>query len=159
MHRANDRDVVDRPGDVAKEVADFDAALAVLAEFEGRGQGGAGRALGGQHAAGEQLAGVLFEGGLGVEGIHMRRAAVHEDVDDVLGLCREMRHARREGVGARSGSLGSATDEVSEGERAEAHAAAMEQLAAGEGQVIELEGVGHGWGALFVVRGPLIVDS
>ena len=60
VHRADDGDVVDRLGDVAEDVADFDAALAVLAELEGRRQRGAGRPLGRQRAAGQRLAGVLL---------------------------------------------------------------------------------------------------
>ena len=38
----------------------------------------------------QRLAGVLRQRRLGVEGIDVRRAAVHEQVDDALGLGREV---------------------------------------------------------------------
>ena len=59
VHRANEADVVDRTRRVAKQVADFDAALPVFAELERRRERGAGRSLGRQRAAGQCFAGIF----------------------------------------------------------------------------------------------------
>ncbi len=84
VHRADHADVVDHPGRVREQVADFDPALAVLLELEGRAHGRAGLALGGQIGR-HRLAVVAVEHRLGVERVDVRRPAVHEQVDDPLG--------------------------------------------------------------------------
>ena len=108
-----------------KEVADFDAALAVLAELERRGEGGAGLALG---APGCRRAAAwpayFVEHRLGIERIDVRRPAVHEQVDDVLGLGREMRRRWRAERVPADGGLLRRNEQVAERQRAKAHAAA-----------------------------------
>ena len=99
---ADDADVVDALADVGEELADFDAALAVALELEGRLHEGAGLALVAEVAAGHGLAVVLGEHGLGVEAVDVRQAAVHEEEDDVLCLGLEVRvldHPRAGGIG------------------------------------------------------------
>ena len=78
----------------------------MLRELERRGEGRAGPALGAEVAGGQRLARVLGERGLGVEGIDVGRAAVHEEVDDALGLGREVRLLGREWVGRGIGVRG-----------------------------------------------------
>ena len=131
VHRADHGDVVDRLGGATEDVADLDAALAVLVEFERRGEGGAGLALGRECAAGQQLAGIFVEHRFGIERVDVRRAAVHEDVDDALGFGGEVGRVRAERIGRGGGRFLGAHDQVAECERAEAHAAAVEQFAAG----------------------------
>ena len=80
---------------------------------------------------GSSLAGVFVEHRLGVEGVDVRRAAVHEDVDDALGFGGEVGCVRAERIGRGGGCFLGADDQVAECECAEAHAAAVEQFAAG----------------------------
>ena len=98
-HRPDDRQVVDAPADVRKQVADRDAALAVVAELPGAAE----------HVADvvelrrvrldlDRLAVLAVEPGLGVERIHLRRPAVHEQEDDAPGLRREVRRPGRQRV-------------------------------------------------------------
>ncbi len=87
----------------------------------------------------QRLAGILRQRRLGIERIDVRRPAVHEQVDDALGLGRKVRRARRQRVGVDhvlGGEQAFAAEELSQAERGEAHAAAAQQLAAGE-QLIE----------------------
>ena len=76
---------------------------------------------------------VLVEGRLGVEGVDLRRAAVHEQEDDALGPRLEMRRPGRE-RGWRSGGASSAPEEsfagqhAGQAEGAEAAADAAEHL-------------------------------
>ena len=77
---------------VREQLADLDAALAVLLELERRAERRAGlRSV--LQIATRQLSGraYLVRARLGIERIHVRRPAVHEQVDDALGLGREMR--------------------------------------------------------------------
>src|SRR5262249_55198917 len=74
----------------------------VLSELERRGQGRPSRALGGQVPLRQPLPLVLLQRLLGVEGVHLRRAAVEVDVDDVLGPGREVWWLRGQG---RAGSV------------------------------------------------------
>ena len=64
-----------------------------LRNLNGEGSAAPVWPLGRQVAAGQRLAGVLGERRLGVERVDVRRPAVHEQVDDVLGLGREVRRA------------------------------------------------------------------
>ena len=73
---------------LAKDLADFDAALAVLLELERRGERRAGLALGGQVRRRQRLAGVFGEPGLG-SNVSTCEPAVQEQVDDVLRLGRQ----------------------------------------------------------------------
>ena len=100
VHALHERDVVHARGQVREQVAHPRAALAVLAEVP----------LGAHHAAlvavaaaalGLHLDGlpvVLVELGLVVEGVHVARAAVHEQEDHALGLARELRRLRHQRV-------------------------------------------------------------
>ena len=99
-----------------------------------------GRSVG-KTSAGKHLAGVFFERGFGVERIDVRRAAVHEQMNDSFGLRGERGALGQAGVGRAGGALVCADDQIPQCHRAKAHAAALQQLAAGEGQVFDLQGL------------------
>ena len=158
LHGADDGEVVGAAGDVGENVADLEAALAVRREFEGRGKGRACLAFGAEVGGGQGLAGKTGEGGLGVKGVHMRRAAVEEKVDDAFGFRSEVRRARGEGigVGCEGGGgrgvcvgeeRGGFAEETGEREGTHAHAAAEEEIAAGKSACRAAVGEGfHGSG-------------
>ena len=86
-HGANHAQLVGVGSHLAKEVADRNAALAVAPEREGRLHQAAqilGRKLERQ-LEGDGFAVILVQPWLGVEGVDLGRAAVHEHEDDPLG--------------------------------------------------------------------------
>ncbi len=86
VHRTNHGDFVDHLSDAGKQLADFDPALAAFVELEGRGHRRSRLPLRGQIGGRQRLAGVLRQRGFWIERVDVRRAAVHEQVDDVLRL-------------------------------------------------------------------------
>ena len=87
LHGTDHRDVVDALPDVGKNLTDFDPALTVALELEGRPHHGTGSAFGDQvHAPGEFLAVVFVEGRFVVEGIDVGRTAAQEQVNHAFGL-------------------------------------------------------------------------
>ena len=84
--------------ELREDLADFDAALAVLLEREGRLQQIAGLALRLQIARGHRLAVVLRQHRLGIERVHLRRPAVQEQVDDALRLGGKVRRLGRKRI-------------------------------------------------------------
>jgi len=98
LHRADDGNVVNTLGDVRKDLADFDAALAVSLKFERGGHDRAGLAFGREvHRGRKFFAGVFRESRLGIERVEMRGAAPHEQVNHPLGLTKKLRLFGREG--------------------------------------------------------------
>ena len=92
--RVNERHLIHVPGQVRKELRDPGARPAVAGEFEGRLHQGTdlGREKTGVLVeAGQLLAVVPVQRGLVVPGIHLARAAVHEEPDDRLRPRREVR--------------------------------------------------------------------
>ena len=82
-------------GQVREKLADRDAALAVLLEFERRAQQVAGLARNDARLGERQgLAVVAIEERLVIEGVDLRGAAMHEQEDDALGPRGKMRRAR-----------------------------------------------------------------
>ena len=145
VHRANDAQVVNvRLGRAGEELAHLDAALAVLLERERRAQGRTGFALGAKSRPGKRLAVVLRQHRLGVERIDVRRAAIHEQMDDLFGPRGEMRRLGRQrperseqSVTQRepcelSPSTVVVGDDARQADQAKPHAATPEQLAAVE---------------------------
>ena len=120
-----------------EELADFDAALAVLPELERRRHRRAGLSLGGEVLHRQLLAGILLQRGFRIERVDVRRPAVGEDVDDALGFAGELRAAW-----ARAGLIGALAaadvdetglrEDARQRERAHAHAALVQELAAAE---------------------------
>jgi len=105
MHRADDAKVVDVLGCFGKDLAHFDPALAVLLEREWGAEGAAGVALRLGIFAWQGLAVVLGERGLGVERVDLRRAAVQEQEDDLLGFRSKVRGAHRSCRGGSEGTV------------------------------------------------------
>ena len=84
-----------------KQVADRNARLPVMLELPRAGQCVAAAVeLGGLHLQPERFAVFLLQARLGVEGIHARRAAVHVEENDALGLGLEVRLLGRQRAGA-----------------------------------------------------------
>ena len=122
---------------VMEQLADLEPALAVALESERRPQRRTGRALGLQPVERHRLAVEFLELWFGIEGVHLRRPAVHEQVHHPLGLRREMRlgsgHRRRV-----------AAQQTAQRQTAEAHPAALQEVAAVEDDVVGGESVvGH----------------
>ena len=76
IHGANHAAIVNALTQFGENLADFDAALAAAMKLERRAEEAAGFAFGFEVAGGHGLAAVLLEQRFGVEGIHLRRAAV-----------------------------------------------------------------------------------
>ena len=127
MHRA----------DFGKELADLDAALAVALEGERRGHQGSVSLIAALRAEvrRQRLAGVAGQRRFGVEGIDVRRAAVHEQEDEPLGPGRKVRVLGGERIGrpapgrCEHARLG---EDARQGNGAEAATNAAENLAAGK---------------------------
>ena len=83
---------------LGEDLADFDAALAVLGKLEWRGQCAAGGPLGGEIPGRQRLAFEFLKGRLRIERIDLRRSAVEVDVHDPLRTRREVRHLRGERI-------------------------------------------------------------
>src|SRR5262249_36417127 len=82
---------------------------------------------------------------LGVEGVHLRRAAIHVEEEDALGLGLEVRllGGQRVLVARRLGGRGALTEEGGQGDGAEAVGAAQEHVTAGQRGGLEAAAV-HG---------------
>jgi hypothetical protein len=90
MHRANDAAVIDDARDVWERLADVDPALAVFRKREWRRNESAAFGLL-EQLTGRLLSLILSQRRLGIECIHMRRTAIHEEEDDALRTRCEMR--------------------------------------------------------------------
>ncbi len=103
VHRANEAHLIDHLGRVRQQFAHPHATLAMSGKLElGRSNrkaclaAGHGReALPHAHRIGQVLVEPLGHLGLVIVQVHLRRAADHVQVDDVLGLAREMRSGLR----------------------------------------------------------------
>ena len=85
-HRADHAEVVGVLRRVVEKLADFEAAFPVTLEFKGRPQGRSRRPLGLQSLQRHRFPVELLKLRFPVEGIHLRRAAVHEEVNHPLRL-------------------------------------------------------------------------
>ncbi len=147
VHRADDAEVVGDFAGVRQEVAVFDAGLAVFLEV-GERAGERERGLIAAHARqalpltnriGKRLKVAFTQQGLGVEGFELRRAARLEEVDDALGLGREVRAA---GQGGRVGLAEDATHR----ERPQTEGGGAEEVSARvlHETVVAGQGMAHG---------------
>ena len=95
--RADEGDFVGLGGDAGEQFGDFHTGPAVALELPGtapHGRLGEIDAVGLEalgHLRRDGLAAVFGELGLGIEGVHVADAAVHEQVDDGFGARRKMR--------------------------------------------------------------------
>ena len=131
-HGAKDAQVIDVPRHVGEQFAHRDSAFAVLAKLPGRFQQPAGVPFGESERSLEwqRLAVITVEQGLRIEGIQMRRPAVHEHEDHALGAGREMRLLRRHGIG-RLGAEAPFGQQPGQPHQAEAAIGMAQEMAAG----------------------------
>ena len=73
----------------------------------------------------------FIERGLGVKCIHLRGPAIGENVNDMLRLAKLLRRS----YGQRIGSMGGFLKNRAQGQRPQAHAAAIQEIAAREKKV------------------------
>ena len=130
VHRLDDAQIVGVACEVAEDLADLEAALAVRLELERGAHQRARLALGLEVAAGIRFAVVLREHRLVVEAIDVRRAAVEKQVDDVLRLGREVWRLHGQQVGARCGGCGG-RQQPRQAHHAQPRAASAQQLPPG----------------------------
>ncbi len=136
---ADEADVVGARADVREQFAHVHSALAVLLERERRAQQRTGLAFGGDAAAGQRLPVILVEHRLGIEAVHLRQPAVHEQEDDVFRFGRVMKSAGRTDLrvlvraAQRRGCRQRLPDQSGKREHAEAIANPAERLATGHG--------------------------
>ncbi len=151
VHGADDAKIVRKLADLLEHLAHLEAALAVFLNLNGDLKPApVGRSV--LSRFGSALPSNFVEHRLRIERIHLRRAAVHEEVDHALRLRLEVRLAHAKWIARIHRSLRAArADEIAKSQRAEAHADAVQQLAAGEKGVFEIGGVvGHG--GLFAIE-------
>lgn len=121
-HRANDAEVINVLGDVWKEIADRDATLAILPELPGRLEHLANIIeLRRGHLGFDRLSVFFGQAWLGVKGIHLRRATIHVEEDDMISQRRMMLLSR-----------GLAVKQVCQGESTETISGTKEPIAAGK---------------------------
>ena len=125
-HRPHDATVVDDAPEVRQRLAHVDPALAAPLELQRRRHETGAFAFLVEFARG-LLACEGLERGFGVEGIDVRRPAVHEEENDPLGPRPEVR--RGQGAGAEDGLW---TEQTGKAEHTEPGAHAPEHLPAGE---------------------------
>ena len=99
LHRAHHAQVIRVLAEMRKHVTDRDAALPVANELEWRRKRCTGQPLGHEVGDRQGFAVVPSQHRLGVKAVHVRQAAVHENVNDALGPGRKVRAAWRERIG------------------------------------------------------------
>jgi hypothetical protein len=133
VHRADDTQVVGvLPGEGREQLAHLHPALAVGLELERGSERGARWPFGFEMNR-QPLAVVFRQLGFRIEGVHLRRAAVGEDLDDVFRARRKMRRLRRERIPVIHSAGGGFAEQRGESEHAKTGAAGAEHLAAGHG--------------------------
>ena len=98
VHRPNDADIVGNRPNVREEFRDLCTALASVGEFPGTAQQFFTRAI---HKAVFHITRVIFSGAFlqfrfGVQQVHVRRTAMHEQRDHCIGLRLKMRIFQRQ---------------------------------------------------------------
>ena len=109
VHRADDAEVIGPVTDLGEDLAHFQAALPATAKFERRAHQAARLALGLRRTARHRLPVIARQHRFGIERIHLRHAAIHEEKNDALDLGREVRLFRGERVIRDGGGLAHAT--------------------------------------------------
>ena len=132
MDGANHAQIIGPRTDVREQVADGQAALTVLLELPGRLQqvARAGE-LHPRFLAGKRLAVVPLQRRLGIKRVHLRRAAVHEQEDDPLGLRLEVRRSHRQGSAVAFIAPGLRTQQSPQRQQAEPVGGLPQHVAAG----------------------------
>src|SRR6266496_5277887 len=97
VHRAHDAEIVDTAAYIRENLADLDSALAVFLKFERRWKSRTGTAL---RLQGDRNRFACKPGkrGLRIEGVDVRGAPIHEQVQNALRFGRQRRLLRGKGV-------------------------------------------------------------
>ena len=104
LHRANDGHVVDVACRLLEQVTHGNATFTILPETKGAFHRRAGATFSSQAEVSNVLSVPLVECWFGVKRVDLARAAVHEQVNDMLGTGREMRRLGLKWGGAAIGS-------------------------------------------------------
>ncbi len=136
VHRADDGDVVDRFGDVAEQISLTSMPLSPYF-WNLKGDGNAapvGRSVC-RLSTGSSLPGILRQRRLGIERVDVRRSAVHEQMNDVLGLGRKMRRFRQQRIPAANRGIGRVVQQLPQGQSrpVPSHTAAAIRVASAPG--------------------------
>ena len=99
MHRANHAKIIGMRPDAWKKLGDSESALAIFFKGKRRLHGHASGSLGPEFER-DFLAVVFRQFGLGVEGVHLRGATVHKEMNHRLGFPRSLWSLGRERAGA-----------------------------------------------------------
>jgi len=142
---AQDAHVIDMFGRPGEQLADLDAAATIFLEAKRRAHGPRGLAFGAEVRVRQRFAVVLVEQRLGIKGVHVRWAAVHEKMSQAFRLRGKVRLSGSKRIGVSRSSPDRGRKEAvgpqyaGETKHAEAKAAATKQLAAREGERLQLE--------------------
>ena len=135
-HRTDDAEVIGAFPHLGKNFTHLQSRLAVFLKLVGGTICGARLAFRGQ--AQRNFPAVPFvQRGLGVEGVDLRRSAIGENVDDMLGFAGLVCGTHRQGIGGLGGFL----KKRAECQRAQSHAAAIQEIAAREKKVFGIVSV------------------
>ena len=143
-HGANDGHVVHAGGQIWKQLAHVGSTLAVLPELVGRRQDlVADIENSGRRLERDCLSVFSFEPGLGIEGVDLRRPAIHEQKNDGPGFRLIVWKARGQGVPLGEGGRGGdfIRDEVREGQASEAVGALAQHLSSAHSRPREINSV------------------
>ena len=99
VHGADDANIIDAGAYRREDLADLQAGLAAFPEGEGRLVKSASLPFGAQPRRRRPLAMLFGEFGFGVEGVDLAGAAIHEQVNDMLGAGPEVGGLGGERVG------------------------------------------------------------
>ena len=126
VHRPDDRHLVNMLSGVLENLADRNAAFAILLEFVRRRKEVARRTFCPQIAARQRLAGHFLELRFWIERVNVRWSTVHKEVDNVLRPWLEMRFLRQQRI---AGLARFAGGQIRQRESSEPHAATGEHFA------------------------------
>lgn len=140
VHGPDHAEIVRTCADVLKNVADFQSRFAVLLKFVRRTERRT-RFPFGRQATGDFLAMPFIQGWLWIEGIHMGRTTIGENVDHMFRLRRLLRSLDLQ----RIGPLRSFLENAAQRQRSKSHAAAIQEIAPREEKmrVIDMMGGLH----------------
>ena len=162
---ADQTDVIDDLGKIRQGFGDFHARLTVAGELELRSHdGGIGaderEPLAFRDRSRERLAVHLGEVRLEIEEIEMARCACHEEMDDGLGLAREVARMWRHGVDeSRSGlRTHSFCEQSRESHFSDANAAVAKEVTAGDIKTTMLKRV-HAGDQLLVTNSSMFIKA
>ena len=101
MHGPHDTKIIGMFGRMLEKLTDRKTAFAIILELERGGECGPRLPLGLEVAGGKFLPCVLLELRLGVKGVDVGGATIHEQVDDPFGFHGKVGWLRREGIRVR----------------------------------------------------------